>query len=414
MRQFLKKSTWSFSSVIAKTLSGIIINKIFALQFGTQGITLLAHFQNLIGLVTQVPNDGVNRGIIRYWSNNELSPVQKNRLLVTGFYLNLIILAAGLGGVWFFQGYIFRFFNAALLTRDLVWIMVAAILVYILNLFLLSVILSFQKIRIYALINIAGAIAVTIVVYAGAQTHNISYALVAFLAGIAINFLFTIFYIVKHKLIKPVTGGMSVQNLKKLGAFVLMAVSVLACGKVVEFYMRTLSINEFGMNMTGLWQAVVKMSDGYTMVFINTVGIVYYPQISALIFDPDQLREYLKDVFRIVTLVTITGLFLIFIFRYPILTILYSHDFRAAADLMPLQLIGDFFCIISYLLTYIISAQARTRTFVMLQVISAVFYILLVHIMLPYLNIMTFPAAHAIRYVIYFIILITLNRRILF
>ena len=414
MRQFLKKSTWSFSSVIAKTLSGIIINKIFALQFGTQGITLLSHFQNLIGLVTQVPNDGVNRGIIRYWSNNELSPDQKNKLLVTGFYLNLILLAAGLAGVFIFHDYIFRFFNASLLTKDLIWIMIAAILVYILNLFLLSVILSFQKIRIYALINIAGAVAVTIVVFAGTKTNNISYALVAFLAGTAVNFLFTVFYIARHKMIRPVSAGMSAPNLKKLGEFVLMAISVLACGKAVEFYMRTLSISEFGMNMTGLWQAVVKMSDGYTMVFINTVGVVYYPQISALILDPDQLRVYLKDVFRIVTLLTITGLFLVFIFRYPILSILYSRDFRAAADLMPLQLIGDFFCIISYLLTYIISAQARTRTFILLQVISAVFYILLVHTMIPYLNIMTFPAAHAIRYVIYFIILITLNRRILF
>lgn len=395
-------------------LSGILVNKFFAIYFGAPGITLLAHFQNLVSLVTQVPNDGVNRGIIRYWSNPSLDSREKNHLLMAGLWLNLVIFLLSLVFIFMFRDYIFRYFNYSIVQTPSLWILFAAILVYILNLFFLSVILSFQYIKPYAILNLIGALAVAAAVIAGTGTRNINYALLSFLTGSAVNFLFTFYYVIRRRLVRPVSAGISTRDLKKLMEFVLMALSVLAFGKLVEFYIRSMVIGRFGMNLTGLWQAVVKMSDGYTMVFINTVGVVYYPQVSALIFDPDELRPYLRDVLKIVTALTVGGLLLVFACRYPLLSLLYNDTFRVAADLMPLQLIGDFFCILSYLLTYIISAQARTSTFIALQGLSAVFYVLLIHFLIPWMQIMALPAAHAIRYVLYFIILVFLNRRLLF
>ena len=180
--------------------------------------------------------------------------------------------------------------------------------------------------------------------------------------------------------IKPVKERMAVQDFRKLGEFVLMALSVLLFGKITDFIIRDYAIQHFGLHQTGLWQSIVKISDGYMMLFINTVGIVYYPQISALILNTDRLRQYLRDVLKIVIIVSVTGLILIYVARMPVLTLLYNKEFIPAGDLMPMQFIGDFFCIISYLLTYIISAQARTRTFIVLQAVSTVFYIFLVYI----------------------------------
>jgi len=86
MLDFLKKSTWSFSSILIKSLCALATNKLFAMYFGTTGITLFAHFQNLISLITQVPNDGINRGIIKYWSGNQLNQNEKHRLFKAGFF----------------------------------------------------------------------------------------------------------------------------------------------------------------------------------------------------------------------------------------------------------------------------------------------------------------------------------------
>ncbi|MBR9999841.1 MAG: hypothetical protein KFF73_12770, partial [Cyclobacteriaceae bacterium] len=177
---------------------------------------------------------------------------------------------------------------------------------------------------------------------------------------------------------------------------------------------RDYAIQHFGLHLTGLWQSVVRISDSYMMLFINTVGIVYYPQVSALIFDPEQLRKYLKDVLKIVLVVSIIGLSLIYLFREPVLILLFDRNFIPAETLMPYQLIGDFFCFLSYLLTYIISAQARTRTFIILQAGSAILYFGLVLLFSYYFGIAGIPAAHAARYGLLFLILIFLNKRILF
>jgi len=96
MIDFLRKSSWSFSSIIIKSICSLVTNKFFAVYFGTTGITLFAHFQNLISLITQVPNDGINRGIIKYWSDPQIPRDQKQKYFIAGFIMNLLMLIIAL------------------------------------------------------------------------------------------------------------------------------------------------------------------------------------------------------------------------------------------------------------------------------------------------------------------------------
>jgi PST family polysaccharide transporter len=226
--------------------------------------------------------------------------------------------------------------------------------------------------------------------------------------------VFSLVYGFMKGILLPLTSRLSMKDYGKLGEFILMALSILFFGKVTDFIIRDYAIQSFGMLHTGLWQSIVKLSDGYMMLFINTVGIVYYPQVSSLILNTDHLRQYLRDVLKIVIIISAIGLVLIYILREPLLILLYNREFVPAGDLMPLQFVGDFFCIIAYLLTYIISAQARTRTFIILQAASAVFYLFLVYLLSSSLGIAGIPAAHAVRYFVLAIILIILNKRIIF
>jgi O-antigen/teichoic acid export membrane protein len=413
MIDFLKKSTWSFSSIVIKSICSLATNKLFAIYFGATGITLLAHFQNLISLVTQVPNDGINRGIIKYWSGDNISPVEKQKYLKAGFFLNIGVLVITLILLFLFRSYFFRDFNFYFNTT-IITLLILGITLYIVHLLLLSIILSFQRIKVYAIINAVGSILVVITILIVAPKGNLNYALLSFLIAQSFAVIFSLIYGFLKGIISPVKGRISWKDFRKLGGFALMALSILVFGKVTDFVIRDYAIQSFGMLHTGLWQSVVKLSDGYMMLFINTVGIVYYPQVSSMVFNTDDLRQYLRDVFKIVVIISVTGLFLIYIFREPILMILYDREFIPAGDLMPLQFLGDFFCIIAYLLTYIISAQARSMTFILLQAASAIFYIILVYALSSYFGIEGIPAAHAIRYFVLAIILIILNKRILF
>ena len=110
--EFMRKSSWSFASVSFKAISVLMVNKLFAIFFGTTGITILAHFQNLIGIVTAIPHDGINRGVIKYWSPRSQTTSEKHYLFYSALFLNLVsfltvILLLFLNGQLFFNEFIF-------------------------------------------------------------------------------------------------------------------------------------------------------------------------------------------------------------------------------------------------------------------------------------------------------------------
>jgi len=413
MLDFIKKSTWSLLSVAVKTVSSILINKVVAIQYGTSGISLFAHFQNLISLVTQIPNDGVNRGIIKFWSGEELNVTEKNKMFFTGLLMNLIILSISIVTLYLFKQYFFRDFNFTIGGLELL-ILISSISIYIVHLYLLSLILSFQKIKIYSIINGISSIIVVIVIVIVAYGNVLKFVLFGYLIAQSMGIVFTISYCLRKKFLRFSYTKIHKNAFRRLGEFVLMALSVLLFGKLTDFIVRDYAIQSFGLHQTGLWQSIVKISDGYLMLFINTVGIVYYPQVSALILHRNRLKIYLRDVLKIVIIITVLGFSLIYYAREPLVILLYNTEFLPAIDLMPMQLLGDFFCIIAYFLTYIISAQSRTRVFISLQAGSAVLYMLLIYVLSQYSGIYGIPTAHAIRYCILVLILIFLNKRIIF
>ena len=83
--KLLKSSIWSFFAVLVRGISALSINKIFAVQFGPSGIALLSHFQNLTTIITTIPNDGVNRGLIRFLSPEDNSIESKKKYFSAGW-----------------------------------------------------------------------------------------------------------------------------------------------------------------------------------------------------------------------------------------------------------------------------------------------------------------------------------------
>jgi O-antigen/teichoic acid export membrane protein len=408
-----KKTVLTFISIAATSIARLVVNKIFAVYLGTTGIALLAHFQNLIGILTQLPNDGVNRGLSRLLQNKK-NIIEVRKLTGAALTYNIILFLLMAIIILIFNDYFFRFFFHTIDEGFFYLIFFLSVLIFIINLFLQAFILSLKNAAIYTISNILGIGLLLIVVYFGARTINVEYALLAFSTGQAISILITLVIILRYRSAEGLGLYFSSRNFKKLSEFLLIVFSVLVFSKLVDFGVRHYAISEYGFKLAGLWQAVVKISDSYMSLFIATVGVVFYPQVSALVFDTDQLRKYLKDVLYIVVPVTLVGLILIYIFRMPILNILFTADFVPAHYLMKFHLIGDFFGIISYLLIYIVSAQARTTTFISLQFGSAVLYIALIAFFTSFYGIEALPLAHAGRFVIFFMVLTIINRRILF
>lgn len=413
---FLKSSSWSFTAVAFRALGGLTINKLFAVLLGPAGITLLSHFQNLTSLFTLLPSEGVNRSIMKYWSDATLKEEEKRKIFRTGFWVTLCIYMATLGVLYFWQKeYFFDRFIQELSAREFLMVFIPAVFLMLMSGYLNSVILALRKVKVYAIINIIGLVILVAVVYLGVKYGTIDQALLSFALGYGLmSFVALVYLIWRRKSIRLSFGKPDWKSLKRIAKFIAMAISAIVFGRLLDFGVRDYIIDLYGLDRTGLWQSVAKMSTSYLLVFTGTVGVVYYPKMASLIHDRTALKSYVTKVMGFVAFVSVMCLGVYYLNKEFVLKLFFDNGFEKAAYLVRYQVIGDLFCILSYLLAYLLSARVETMKYIGAQLISAAIYLGCISLLLQHYQLEALTLAYMWRYIGFFFILVIFNRKLLF
>jgi PST family polysaccharide transporter len=186
-----------------------------------------------------------------------------------------------------------------------------------------------------------------------------------------------------HGLLPPLRGRLSRGAVRGLSKFLLMAVGLLLFGKAVDFGVRELLVRQFGLAETDLWQAVVKLSDNYTMVLAAVMSSVYYPRLAALATQPAAQKQWVRTVLQLLVPLLAAGLLLLYGVRNWLLPLVFEARFAAAADLLAPQLLADWLRFISWPLIMVFTAQARVGRYVAVQAGSAMVYAVALVVLLP-------------------------------
>ncbi|WP_197088553.1 oligosaccharide flippase family protein [Rufibacter radiotolerans] len=417
MRQFLGNSVWSGLSTVSRAGSSLLINKLFAVYYGPNGITLLAHFQNLIALLTTLPNSGINVGLIRHLAQSGPQSQSYRSFFWAGLFLNALTFLIALVGVLLFPSFFLERFGEELLRESSslsLWLVLGLFVLLLLQLFWLSVLLARQALRPYVWLSLLTSLVSIAVTWWAVGRVEVMTALVLFLTGQSVSGLVGLAVIFQKNLIPgwqlKIPKGVG----RELGKFLVMALSTLVGAKLVDFVVRELAIQQFSLHETGLWQSVAKISDSYTMVYVSVLGMVYYPRIAALLPQPQELKEYVRSVLFLLVPVLGMGLLAFGWQRDFFIQLLFDQEFLPARGLMDYQLLGDFLKMSAWVLSYIITVQARVKLYVFTQLASGVVYVALVAWLMPLLGLDGLPMAHAIRYGLYLLFHLFLFRSYFF
>lgn len=403
----IKSSIWSIISVSIRSIVLFVLNKLFAVYYGPQGITLLSHFQNLLSIFLTVPNDGVNKGIIKYTADETMEQSSFYPILNAGLILNVLIFIISLSGLFIFKS----FFENPFPGTNNFWLGIVCFLAFLqlMNLTGLSLLLAREKIRAFVIIQIIGNL--LSLGFAGTMIFMASFqeALLAWAAGPAFTLIITFFYLRfnlrirwRNTLIFP-----SSKYLSKLGEYILMALSIVIFSKAVDFFIRQYAIGNFETNLTGHWQSVVRISDLYLMAYVAILSMVYYPRVSGVANLDQKLKSFLNSF--LLKVIALSGVFLILVFflKEHLLSLLFDQAFKEAAWLFKYQLIGDWFKIISWIFSFLILAQSRTKLFISTQVLFAGIHIALIYFLIPQLGIESLTLSYCIKnalYLLFFLI----------
>jgi PST family polysaccharide transporter len=402
-RGFLRSAAGAGGAVLARAVGSLTVNKLVALYGGPGGLTLLAQFQNLMALLTTLPNDGVHVGLVKYLAPLRPGSARHRAWLGAALLLSTVTVGAGLLVLAAFQswgGTAFKWESGSGLAYGLLFGL--GILFLTLQTLLGQALLAAGRLRGYVilavLISALGTGAAALVLHRQAA---ISRVLLSYLLAQGLTVVPAMVLAARAGLL-PLghwwRGRPSRSALRALRSFVLMAASVLLFGKAVDFGVRALLMQRYGLAETDLWQAVAKLSDNYTMVVSAVLSSVFYPRLAALVGQAPAARAYVAAVLRLLGLGLAAGLGLIFALRDWLLPLLFAPRLLAARVLLGPQLLGDWAKFLTWILLFQLLAQARLGRYVAAQAISAVIYVALLVVLLPAWGLPGVVWAHTARY----------------
>lgn len=413
--KLVKTSFFSAIITLIRLASGFIANKVVAIYTGPGGVALIGAFTNFIALALTFANGAINNGVIKYTSEYEGNEVQQKLLVSTSFKISIycsiifgpiLIIFAPIFSTWILTNNIYT--NA-------IRVLGISIVLYSLNSLLISILNGRHQIKTYTLVNTIGSIVGLLFTIFLVYFFKVDGALYALVLSQSIVFFVTLLLIVKSPWFSwsYFTQPFNKVLAKKLGGFSLMAIVTAILVPVSQILLRNLLIDKVGIDGAGYWQGMMKVSDGYLLLIVTTLSTYYLPKLSSLKTNKELRNEIFKG-YKIILPVVLFGCAAIYYLRYWLIKVLYTPSFSPMEALFFWQLVGDFFKMAAWILSYLMLAKAMVKIFIFTEVLFTVLYVVFGFIFVDQFKLVGITFAFALNYLLYFLTMLYIFRKLIF
>ena len=286
---------------------------------------------------------------------------------------------------------------------------------YTLNSLVLSILNGISEIKKYTVINAIGSIVSLFLTILLVFYFEVKGALYSIVLSQLIVFVFTVFLLRKSRIIskKSFTGKFDKKICFKLSHFSLMALVSSLTIPISQILLRNIISDELGINAAGYWQGMIRVSDGYLMLITTSLSVYYLPKLSSLV-SRSEIRNEVLNGYKIILPTVLIGCIIIYFFRFHVIELLFSKKFIVMESLFFWQLIGDFFKMASWILSFLLVAKAKTKIFIFTEIGFVFFYVTISYFFLKEFGLVGTTIAFALNYFIYFISMLLIFKKLLF
>jgi PST family polysaccharide transporter len=147
----------------------------------------------------------------------------------------------------------------------------------------------------------------------------------------------------------------------------IMWAAVLAAG--LDILTRVIIASRFGVSGAGIYHASWALSGMFANFVLSAMGTDFYPRLTSIIHDHAQATRAVNEQTEIGVLLALPGVLAALSFAPFAITLLYTKEFLAAADLLPWMVLGVFGRVISWPLGYVPLALGAARWYVVMETI---------------------------------------------
>ena len=413
--KLVKTSLFSAAITLVRTISGFVSTKFVAIYAGPGGVALVGQFVNFITISLAFANGAINTGVVKYTAEYEHDEEKTKTLFSNALKISLVCsVTVGICLVIFSSFLSMQIFKTPQY-RNPVIALGAGLVLYALNTLFISILNGRKQIRDFTIVNITGSLLSLLFTIVLAHQFRLVGALYALALAQSVNFFITFFMLIKSPWIKKsyFTRKADKDMLKKLGSYSLMAMVTALTVPVAQLLLRGIIIKNVSVESAGYWQGMARISDAYLLILTTAISTYFLPKLSSINNDYALKKEILSG-YKIILPFTVACSIMIYLLRYFIIKILYTPDFNAMQSLFPYQMVSDCFKISSWMLAILMPAKAMTKAYIISEICFSAFYVLLASFFIRIMGVRGVVMASALNYIIYFIVMLILFRRLLF
>ncbi|CAH7487502.1 putative O-antigen translocase [Vibrio chagasii] len=366
----VKSSLYILVLQASRILIGLFLMKLVSVSVGPKGLAFLGNYLSFLTIIVALSGGGIINGVAKYVAQYKANDKLKKEFLISSLYFSVIFSFLFTVVLLLFSRditvFIFGSLDYKIIIYFLIILQAALSLIYIVSSFYNGMGESENYAKIIILGNFIALPFIYYLVVSG------DYILIA-LAFMAPYFFCIVPVFFKLKFVFP--GGFFISykvlssHFKNLSSFSLMALVSSIMYPITEIIIRGFIFNEVGIVEVGYWQALIKLSTVYLAVFSVFLSAHYMPIIASC-NDKKTIDRNLQKYIIILGSVFVLGGGVYFFLRNDIIPLVFSNEFIAISDLVKYQLLGDFFRVLSMVVMFVFVAKAKTKEYVIFDIIQ--------------------------------------------
>lgn len=399
---FLKVGFVFAIPTLIKLFAGLIIVKIFAIYLGPEGLGKLGQFLSLITMVTILAGGGIGIGIVKYIAEFQCEPKTLSSYVATASSITLSFSVLLLLVLALTAKYISLFLFQTTDYISVIYVLAFVQVVIGYGSFLMALLNGHRLVNDFAVVGVLSAILGCVGVVIGCAYFGLvgaMYGVMWFSSCqiIALLIWYHFFFKQPWRFIKP---KFSVDIAKLFSRFGLMQLVSVFTMQFAQVLIRKIIEGNSSWHDVGYWQGLVKISDAYLMFITVVLSNYYMPRLSELKNKVDIIREVVA-VYKIVIPTLFILALVVYFLRDFIVCILYSKDFLPISKLFFLQIVGDFFKVIAYIVAYILISKAMIKLCICAEILQSVMLVFFSLLLVNLYGLSGAVYAYVVTYVIY-------------
>jgi O-antigen/teichoic acid export membrane protein len=173
-------------------------------------------------------------------------------------------------------------------------------------------------------------------------------------------------------------------------------------------------ISEFGIFYNGIFQSVIGISINYFGFIFLSLSTYSFPTVSKLQEKSEIVSELNTNV-RYIIMLMVPLIILLFVFRFFVISFLFSSEFGSSETLFTYQFLGDFFKALAWSIGIWLVPKMKLKDFVVLEIILnlnlVLIYFLLINVFGSNLEFVS--VSYLLAYLIHFILNYMVSRKYL-